>query len=63
MAGASAGAGARWHGPRQTSSRLDLPVDSPAAAAALLGLRRVRDGLSLLLRNLVLSVHFSISIC
>ena len=55
MAGASAGAGARWHGPRQTSSRLDLLVDSSAAAAALLGLRRVRDGLSLLLRNIVLA--------
>ena len=47
VAGASAGAGARWHGPRQTSARLDVQVDS-SAAAALLWLRRVRDELSLI---------------
>ena len=49
-AGASAGAvGARWLGPTRQQplrSRLDNAMDSSAAAAALLWLRRVRDGLS-----------------
>ena len=49
LAGASAGAGGAG-GTAETSSRLDLTVDS--SAAAFLWLRRVRDELSLLLKNL-----------